>query len=91
MPCSRSCEDYPAAAPASRASLDASAAADRSSSFMSNTVASFATLPALGTYRAVLFVSDAAIPATLGSLDRDADAALRAGASVHPGDPFPVR
>jgi AhpD family alkylhydroperoxidase len=48
-------------------------------------------LESVGTYRPVLIASEHAIPASAGTLDRDAAEALRAGAVVQAGDPIPVR
>lgn len=48
-------------------------------------------LESVGAYRPVLMASEHAIPASAGTLDRDAAAALRAGAVVQAGDPIPVR
>ncbi len=49
------------------------------------------TLDAIGTYQAVLFTSEASIPAPGGKLDADAGAAIAAGASVELGDLVSVR
>jgi len=56
-----------------------------------NTISMTALMRSLGIYRSVLVVSNRSIPAAVGELDRDAAAALNAGAMVKTGDPIPVR
>ena len=56
-----------------------------------NTISITALMRSIGTYRPVFVLSNRPIPAAVAELDRDAAAALKAGAVVKAGDPIQVR